>query len=104
MRRAREVIPGGVNSPVRAFKGVGGTPPFIRSARGAFLADVDGNRYLDYVGSWGVMLLGHGHPAVSSALADAVRAGTSYGRPPRGRCSWPRRWWRGCPVSRSCAW
>jgi glutamate-1-semialdehyde 2,1-aminomutase len=84
MERAREVIPGGVNSPVRAFKGVGGTPPFIRSARGAFLEDVDGNRYLDYVGSWGVMLLGHAHPAVMRALADALAAGTSYGAPTEG--------------------
>jgi len=84
MGRAREVIPGGVNSPVRAFKGVGGTPPFIRSAGGAFLYDVDGNRYLDYVGSWGVMLLGHAHPAVSRAILDAVEAGTSYGAPTEG--------------------
>ena len=77
LERARRVIPGGVNSPVRAFKGVGGTPRFVASARGAFLEDVDGNRYLDYVGSWGVMLLGHGHPDVLEALAAAIPGGTS---------------------------
>jgi glutamate-1-semialdehyde 2,1-aminomutase len=82
--RARRVIPGGVNSPVRAFKSVGGTPRFIASAEGAFLEDVDGNRYLDYVGSWGVMLLGHGHPVVLEALAAALPGGTSYGAPTEG--------------------
>jgi glutamate-1-semialdehyde 2,1-aminomutase len=84
MRRALEVIPGGVNSPVRAFRGVGGTPRFIRSARGAFLEDVDGDRYLDYIGSWGVMLLGHAHPAVSRALTEALAGGTSFGAPTEG--------------------
>jgi glutamate-1-semialdehyde 2,1-aminomutase len=84
LERARRVIPGGVNSPVRAFKGVGGTPRFIASARGAFLEDVDGNRYLDYVGSWGVMLLGHGHPDVLEALAAAIPGGTSFGAPTEG--------------------
>jgi glutamate-1-semialdehyde 2,1-aminomutase len=79
--RARRAIPGGVNSPVRAFKGVGGTPRFIASAEGAFLVDVDGNRYLDYVGSWGVMLLGHGHPVVTDALRAQLLRGTSYGTP-----------------------
>lgn len=82
--RARRVLPGGVNSPVRAFRGVGGTPRFMRSARGAWLEDVDGRRYLDYVGSWGVMVLGHGHPAVSAAVADALSRGTSFGTPTEG--------------------
>ncbi|MEQ8329879.1 MAG: glutamate-1-semialdehyde 2,1-aminomutase [Longimicrobiales bacterium] len=82
--RARKVMPGGVNSPVRAFTSVGGTPRFIRSARGARLTDVDGAEYLDYIGSWGVMVLGHGHPAVRAALADALDRGTSFGTPTAG--------------------
>jgi len=84
LERARRVIPGGVNSPVRAFKGVGGVPRFIRSAQGAFVEDADGTRYLDYVGSWGVMLLGHAHPAVRRALEDALSQGTSFGAPTEG--------------------
>ena len=84
MERARKVIPGGVNSPVRAFKGVGGTPRFIRGADGAYLEDVDGRRLLDYIGSWGVMVLGHGHPEVRRSLTEAVARGTSYGAPTEG--------------------
>ncbi len=84
MRRATRVLPGGVNSPVRAFSGVGGTPRFMRSAEGARLHDVDGRTYVDYIGSWGVMLLGHGHPVVTEALEKAVRAGTSFGTPTEG--------------------
>ncbi len=79
--RARAVTPGGVNSPVRAFNAVGGTPRFIRSARGAWLTDVDGNEYVDLVCSWGAMLLGHAHPEVQEAVAAAVARGTSYGTP-----------------------
>ena len=78
---ARHVIPGGVNSTVRAFKAVGGTPVFVREARGAYLTDVDGHRYLDYVLSWGPMIAGHAHPAVVEALHRAVDLGTSYGTP-----------------------
>ena len=78
---AKRVIPGGVNSTVRAFKAVGGTPVFIREAQGAYLTDVDGNRYLDYVLSWGPMIAGHAHPDVIGALRDAVGRGTSYGTP-----------------------
>jgi len=78
---ARRVIPGGVNSTVRAFKGVGGTPVFMREAKGAYLTDVDGNRYLDYVLSWGPMIAGHAHPAVVEAVRDAAGRGTSYGAP-----------------------
>ena len=78
---AEQVFPGGVNSPVRAFKSVGGTPPFIERAEGACLHDVDGNRYVDYVLSYGPLILGHAHPAVVQAIADAARAGTSYGMP-----------------------
>ena len=79
--RARAVTPGGVNSPVRAFNAVGGTPRFIRSARGAWLTDVDGNEYVDLVCSWGAMLLGHAHPEVQEAVTAAVARGTSYGTP-----------------------
>jgi glutamate-1-semialdehyde 2,1-aminomutase len=79
--RASAVTPGGVNSPVRAFRAVGGTPRFIRSARGAWLTDVDGHEYVDLVGSWGPMLLGHAHPEVMAAVSDALARGTSYGAP-----------------------
>ncbi|HMW00191.1 MAG TPA: glutamate-1-semialdehyde 2,1-aminomutase [Acidobacteriota bacterium] len=80
-QRAQAVIPGGVNSPVRAFRGVGGTPLFIRSAQGPYLTDVDGRRFVDYIGSWGPMILGHGHPEVLEALRKALERGTSYGAP-----------------------
>lgn len=79
--RAIELIPGGVNSPVRAFRGVGGTPRFIQSAQGALMADVDGQTYIDYVGSWGPMILGHADPEVIEALHIALAHGTSYGAP-----------------------
>ncbi|HEU4811298.1 MAG TPA: glutamate-1-semialdehyde 2,1-aminomutase [Nocardioides sp.] len=79
--RARAVTPGGVNSPVRAFSAVGGTPRFIRSAQGAWLTDADGNEYVDLICSWGPMLLGHAHPEVQAAVAAAVARGTSYGAP-----------------------
>ena len=83
MARARAVTPGGVNSPVRAFHAVGGTPRFIASATGARLTDVDGNDYVDLIGSWGPMLLGHAHPEVVAAATAAVARGTSYGTPTR---------------------
>ena len=79
--RALELIPGGVNSPVRAFRGVGGTPRFISRAVGASMWDVDGNEYIDYVGSWGPMILGHADDEVRNALTDALTRGTSYGAP-----------------------
>ncbi|MBF0460660.1 MAG: glutamate-1-semialdehyde 2,1-aminomutase [Magnetococcales bacterium] len=79
--RARQVIPGGVNSPVRAFKSVGGTPPFIARAQGALLTDVDGRTYIDYVGSWGPMIVGHAHPQVVAAVQAAAAQGTSFGAP-----------------------
>ncbi|MEM7117474.1 MAG: glutamate-1-semialdehyde 2,1-aminomutase [Chloroflexota bacterium] len=78
---ASKLMPGGVSSPVRAFGGVGGTPLFIERAEGAYLYDVDGNRYIDYVLSWGPLVLGHAHPDVVSALQTAVSHGTSYGAP-----------------------
>ncbi len=78
---ALELMPGGVSSPVRAFRAVGGDPLFIERGEGAYLVDVDGNRYLDYVLSWGPLILGHAHPRVVAALEEAVRRGTSYGAP-----------------------
>jgi glutamate-1-semialdehyde 2,1-aminomutase len=81
LERAQELIPGGVNSPVRAYKSVGGAPPFIARADGARVFDVDGNEYIDYVGSWGPMLLGHRYPAVIEALREALEIGTSFGAP-----------------------
>ncbi len=80
-RRSRRVMPGGVNSPVRAFRSVGGHPLFITRARGATVTDADGNTYLDYVASWGPMILGHAHPAVVKAIQRAASRGTSYGAP-----------------------
>jgi len=82
-RRARKRIPGGVNSPVRAYHGVGGTPPFVVSGKGAYVTDEDGNRYVDYVGSWGPLILGHAHPAVLRAVREAAAKGTSFGAPTR---------------------
>ena len=79
--RAKRVIPGGVNSPVRAFKAVGGTPRFIKRAQGAYMWDANGQRYIDYIGSWGPMILGHGHPAVLQAVQAAVQEGLSFGAP-----------------------
>jgi glutamate-1-semialdehyde 2,1-aminomutase len=79
--RAQTLIPGGVNSPVRAFRAVGGTPLFIRDAAGARIVDVDGKSYVDYVGSWGPMILGHAHPDIVAAVRDAALRGTSYGAP-----------------------
>src|SRR5690242_13414013 len=78
---AQNLIPGGVNSPVRAFRGVGGTPRFIRSARGATITDVDGNTYIDYVGSWGPMILGHADEALIAAVQEVAAGGTSFGAP-----------------------
>lgn len=80
-REAQQHIPGGVNSPVRAFKGVGGTPVFFQRAEGAYLFDEDDNRYIDYVGSWGPMILGHNQPQVVKAVQDAVANGLSFGAP-----------------------
>ncbi|HCB12738.1 MAG TPA: aspartate aminotransferase family protein, partial [Gammaproteobacteria bacterium] len=78
---AQRYIPGGVNSPVRAFRGVGGTPIFFKRGEGAYLYDEDDNRYLDYVGSWGPMILGHAHPAVIRAVREVTSRGLSFGAP-----------------------
>jgi glutamate-1-semialdehyde 2,1-aminomutase len=82
--RAEAIVPGGVNSPVRAFRSVGGTPRFMASGQGAWLTDVDGNRYVDLVSSWGPMILGHAHPAVVEAVRDAATRGLSFGTPTEG--------------------
>ncbi|MGY0634580.1 glutamate-1-semialdehyde 2,1-aminomutase [Luteimonas sp. A478] len=79
--RAKRLLPGGVNSPVRAFNSVGGEPFFVERADGAYLYDVDGNRYIDYVGSWGPMIVGHNHPKVREAVAEAIGNGLSFGTP-----------------------
>lgn len=81
MEQAKVLIPGGVNSPVRAFKSVGGTPPFIKKGKGAYIWDEDGNRYIDFVGSWGPLILGHAHPEVIAALKSVIDNGTSFGAP-----------------------
>jgi glutamate-1-semialdehyde 2,1-aminomutase len=84
LRRASDVLPGGVNSPVRAFRAVGGDPVFVAEAAGAYLTDVDGNRYVDYIGSWGPMIVGHAHPKVVAAVQAAMARGSSYGAPTAG--------------------
>src|SRR5580658_3752671 len=80
-QRAQKLIPGGVNSPVRAFRGVGGTPPFIARGEGSHIFDVDGNEYIDYVLSWGPLILGHCFPPVMDALREVLKIGTSFGAP-----------------------
>ena len=79
--QAQNSIPGGVNSPVRAFKGVGGTPLFIEHANGSYLYDVDGNQYIDYINSWGPMILGHAPEVVVKAITEAASRSTSFGAP-----------------------
>ncbi|HMG19228.1 MAG TPA: aminotransferase class III-fold pyridoxal phosphate-dependent enzyme, partial [Gemmatimonadales bacterium] len=79
--RAKRVLPGSVNSPVRAFRAVSGTPFFVAHAEGSKLFDVDGNRYVDYVCSWGPLILGHAHPAVLVAVREAAERGWTYGAP-----------------------
>src|SRR6266567_823028 len=79
--RACGLMPGGVNSPARAFGGVGGLPIFIARGEGPYLYDIDGNRYLDYIGSWGPLILGHAHPRVVAAVEETIRRGFSFGAP-----------------------
>ena len=79
--RAQKSIPGGVNSPVRAFRSVGGTPLFIQKAKGSYLYDADGNKYIDYIASWGPMILGHAHEEVVKAIQERAALSTSYGAP-----------------------
>ena len=85
--RALDCIPGGVNSPVRAFRSVGGTPAFFREAHGSRVIDEDGNTFIDYVGSWGSMILGHSHPAVVTAIKEQVDRGLSFGAPTEDRAA-----------------
>src|SRR5450432_4328793 len=80
-QRAQKTIPGGVNFPVRAFRSVGGTPLFIRKAKGSYLYDADGNKYIDYIASWGPMILGHAHEPVVNAIREYALNSTSYGAP-----------------------
>jgi len=82
-KRAQKCIPGGVNSPVRAFKGVGGDPIFFARGQGAYVFDEDGKRYIDYVGSWGPMILGHVHPKVMAAVKETMEYGLGFGAPTR---------------------
>ncbi|MDH3384053.1 MAG: aminotransferase class III-fold pyridoxal phosphate-dependent enzyme, partial [Deltaproteobacteria bacterium] len=89
-RQAQKLIPGGVNSPVRAFRSVGGTPLFVAKAKGATVTDADGNTFLDYVSSWGPMILGHAHPKIVSAIRSAAGRGTSYGAPTAGEVALAR--------------
>ena len=100
--RANEVLPGGVNSPVRAFRAVGGTPPFISRGSGCHIEDEDGNQYLDLVGSWGPMILGHAHPEVMAAIHSAVDRGSTFGAPCAPRSSWRRESSMRIPVSTRC--
>src|SRR3989339_2038302 len=87
---AQNFIPGGVNSPVRAFGGVGGTPVFIKSGSGCYLTDIDGNKYVDYIGSWGPLILGHADPRVVKRIHEAVPTGRSSERPQNLRLKWKR--------------
>ncbi len=102
--RARRVIPGGVNSPVRAFRAVGGTPRFITRAQGAYIWDADGQRYIDYVGSWGPMILGHGHPAVVEAVRSRALQGLSFGAPTEREIELAEEILSRAPAWRWCAW
>ncbi len=98
MERARALMPGGVSSPVRAFRAVGGEPPFIVEGQGARVRDVDGNEYVDLICSWGPLIAGHAHPAVVQAIVEQARRGTSYGMPTPGEVGLAERITRAMPV------
>src|SRR5580698_10706498 len=98
--RASALLPGGVNSPVRAFGAVGGTPVFMASGQGPYLTDVDGNTYVDLVCSWGPMILGHAHPAVVGAVTAAARLGTSFGTATAGEADLAAELVRRTPVEK----
>jgi hypothetical protein len=100
--RAQRVIPGGVNSPVRAFRSVGGDPYFVARGNGAYVWDVEGTRYIDYVQSYGASILGHAHPAPVEAIRAAALDGTTFGAPTERGCASPRSSAHACPVSRWC--
>lgn len=95
--RAQVHIPGGVNSPVRAFKGVGGDPVFFKKAKGPYVYDEDGKQYIDYVGSWGPMIVGHSHPEVLQAVQTVMQDGLSFGALQNWRSRWPIRSANWCP-------
>ena len=78
---AKDLMPGGVNSPVRAFKNIGGSPIFFKSGKGAYIYDEDGNEYIDFIGSWGPLIMGHTHPKIVHAIKNQLEAGTSFGSP-----------------------
>jgi glutamate-1-semialdehyde 2,1-aminomutase len=101
-QEAQTLLPGGVNSPVRAYRGVGGEPVFIERAQGPYLYDVDGNRYLDYVQSWGPMILGHCYPSVVEAVVEASGALVLV-RPRRLRANWQSWSWRASHPLKCCA-
>lgn len=101
---AQKYIPGGVNSPVRAFRGVGGTPVFFKHAEGAYLYDEDDRRYIDYIGSWGPMILGHSHPRIKEALHARSIWALATAHPPRSKPTWPRRSVNWCHPLIWCAW
>ena len=101
--RAKALIPGGVNSPVRAFKAVGGTPRFVKRAQGAYFWDANDQRFIDYIGYWGPMILGHGHPAVLEAVQKAALKASRLARRPSARWNWPRKSSAWCPQWRWCA-
>ena len=101
---AQQYIPGGVNSPVRAFLAVNNIPRFIKSAKGAYITDVDDNEYIDYVGSWGPMILGHAYPTVIQAVQNAAKNGLSYGPPAQLKSKWPKKSAVGCPTSKKFVW
>ena len=102
--RAQKTIPGGVNSPVRAFKAVGGTPRFITKADGPYIYDVDGNRYIDYIQSWGPMVLGHNNEKIREAVIAASYNGLSYGAPLKPRSSWQNWSAAWCLPWKWCEW
>lgn len=101
---AQKHIPGGVNSPVRAFRSVGGTPLFFKHAEGAYVVDEDDKRYVDYVGSWGPMILGHSHPDVLDSVRRQLEHGLSYGAPTAPKPKWPSWCAAWCRRWRWCAW
>jgi hypothetical protein len=103
-RRAQEIIPGGVNSPVRAFRSVGGKPVFIARGQGSHIFDVDGNEYIDYVGSWGPLLLGHRHPAILERSNARSPSAPVSAPPPRRKSNWPKPSAMPCRPSRWCGW
>ena len=102
--KACALIPGGVNSPVRACHNVDSLPLFIAEAHGCRLTDVDGREYIDFVLSWGPMILGHDEPSVTAALREAVGRGTSYGAPCPDEVTRLPKWWPPCPAWKWCAW